>query len=78
MSVLQNSFSYSSVWFLTGEEEEEVYSYPSADPYMGEDKAFLDAVRSGDSSAIQSSYSDAAKTYQLSWDIRRSSEQYKN
>ena len=59
---------------FTGEEKEDVYYFPSADPYMGEDKAFLDAVRSGDSSHIKSSYSDAAKTYQLSWAVRRSSE----
>ncbi len=59
---------------LQGEEEEQIYEFPSADPYLGEDRAFLEAVRSGDSSGIQSSYSDAAKTYQLSWDVRRASE----
>ena len=56
------------------EEEEKVYSFPSADPYLAEDEAFLQAVMSGDISNIQSSYADAAKTYQLSWDVRRSSE----
>lgn len=59
---------------LTGEHDEEVYHFPSADPYMNEDKVFLEAVRSGDHSGVQSTYSDAAKTYQLSWDVRRSSE----
>ncbi len=57
-----------------GEGKEEVYSFPTADPYLAEDKAFLQAVMSGDTSNIQSSYADAAKTYQLSWDVRRSSE----
>lgn len=59
-------------------EEEFVYPFPSADPYLVEDRAFLQAVASGDSSGIQSSYSDAAKTYKLSWDIRRASEVLNN
>ena len=61
-------------YFLAGEGKEVVYEFPTADPYMSEDRAFLDAVRSGDGSGIQSTYSDAAKTYQLSWRIRESSE----
>lgn len=59
---------------MTGEEEEEVHCFPLADPYMDEDNIFLKAVRSGDHSGIQSTYSDAAKTYQLSWNVRKSSE----
>ena len=55
-------------------EEEEIHHFPSADPYLGEDKVFLEAVRSGDDSTVQSSYSDAAKSYQLSWQVRRASE----
>ena len=52
-----------------------MYEFPSADPYLNEDRTFLEAVRSGDCSAIQSTYNDAAKSYQLSWDVRRSSEE---
>ena len=59
---------------LTGEGEEEVYRFPLADPYMDEDDIFLKAVGSGDHSGIRSTYSDAAKTYQLSWNVRKSSE----
>ena len=66
--------THCGIFIVEGEGEEQVYSFPTADPYLGEDKAFLEAVRSGDSSGIQSTYSDAEKTYKLSWDVRRASE----
>ena len=53
---------------------EEIYSFPTADPYLEEDRAFLEAVVSGDHSKIQSTYEDAFKTYQLTWNVRRASE----
>lgn len=62
------------VVFLLGTMEEEVLCYPEADPYMEEDRVFLEAVRSRDSSKIQSNYQDASKTYNLSWCVRRASE----
>ena len=57
---------------ITGDtDEEEVYSFPDADPYLAEDEVFLQAVREGDQSLVRSSYRDAAKSYQLSWDVTR-------
>lgn len=56
-------------------DENQVYHFPDADPYFKEDRCFLEAVRTGDKSLVRSSYSDAAKTYKLSWGIRRASEQ---
>lgn len=41
------------------------------DPYLSEDSVFLDAVRSGDASAVRSPYADAFRTYELTWAIRR-------
>ena len=55
----------------TGSIHDTVVSFPNDDPYLEEDKAFLEAVLSGDSGLIRSSYEDAAKTYELSWAIRR-------
>ena len=52
---------------------EEVFTYTGSDPYLAEDRAFLSAVKSGDSSHVLSSYADSAKTYALSWDIRNAS-----
>ena len=53
---------------------EEVLKFDGADPYLAEDKAFLSAVTSGDPSSILSGYGDAAKTYALSWAIRKASD----
>lgn len=57
----------------SGSDQETVYSFPYADPYLEEDRAFLAAVRARDTSLIRSSYEDAAKTYQFSWALRRAS-----
>lgn len=46
-----------------GQEPEEIKG--EGDIFAVEDRAFLDAVRSGDGSAIQSTYPDAAKTLEL-------------
>jgi predicted dehydrogenase len=43
------------------------------DPYLTEDAAFLDAVRSGDVAGIRSSYADAFRTHEFTWAIRRAS-----
>ena len=61
--------------FIGNTDEEKVYHFPTADPYLEEVKVFLEAVRCGNPDLIRSSYTDAAKTYKLSWDIRRASEQ---
>ena len=44
------------------------------DPYRKEVETFLEASRSRDDTHIQSSYQDAAKSYQLTWDIRLAGE----
>lgn len=38
---------------------------PAVDPYELEDKVFVDAVRTGDASAIRSSYADALRTHHV-------------
>ena len=59
---------------LGGGEKTEMLSFADDDPYLTEDRAFIDAVRAGDASGIRSSYADAMKTYELTWAIRRASE----
>lgn len=44
------------------------------DMYLGEMKAFIDAIESNDTSPILSSYDDAYHTYALSWAIRQASQ----
>ena len=51
-------------------EEEDVYSFPDDDPYMTEVCDFIEAIRTKNAKQIESSYSDAAKTYSLTWAIR--------
>lgn len=50
------------------------YAFPEQDSFYNELCAFIKAVRSGDRSVIESTYQDAAKTYQFTWKIRRSGE----
>ena len=65
---------YKIIHVLGNTDEEKIYHFPTADPYLEEVKVFLAAVRSGNPDMIRSPYADAAKTYRLSWDIRRASE----
>lgn len=44
------------------------------DPYLTEDAAFLEAVRSGDAAGIRSSYADAFRTHEFTWAIRRAAQ----
>lgn len=55
-------------------EQTETLDFAAADPYLSEDRAFIDAVRRGDASGVRSSYADAMRTYELTWAIRRASE----
>ncbi len=48
-----------------------VYKFENDDPYYTELEEFINAVRTGDKSAIASPYEDAAKTYSFTWAIRR-------
>jgi predicted dehydrogenase len=54
-------------------DDEEVFTFPDADPYLAEDKAFLTAVTTRDPSHVLCSYSDAAKTYSLTCAISTAS-----
>ncbi len=53
----------------------EVLNFADDDPYMAEDQALIDAVRRRDPASIRSTYADAMETYELTWAIRRASEQ---
>ncbi len=55
-------------------EQTETMDFAADDPYLTEDRVFIDAVRSGDASGIRSTYVDAMKTYELTWAIRRAGE----
>jgi predicted dehydrogenase len=46
-----------------------VYPFPD-DPYLTEDRAFLEAILDGDCSKIRSLYGDAVETYKLSYRIQ--------
>jgi len=54
----------------------QVYKFPD-DPYLTEDKVFLEAIQSRDTTKIRSSYSDAVETYKLSYQIQKGSPQKK-
>ncbi|XP_033751488.1 uncharacterized protein UNK4.17-like [Pecten maximus] len=55
--------------------EDRDFTFEGSDSYSTELKTFMEAVRTNDQSLIKSSYSDAAKTYELTWAIRLSGEQ---
>ena len=57
-------------------EEEQIFHFGDCDPYMEELQTFIRAVRTGDQNLIASSYSDATKTYLMTWAIRNASEQH--
>ena len=52
-------------------EKEEIFHFGDCDYFMEELETFIKAVRTGDRSIIASSYNDAAKTYRMTWAIRR-------
>lgn len=52
-----------------GSEELEEITFAEDDPYLSENEAFVEAVRSGDSALVRSSYADALKTHELAWDV---------
>lgn len=51
--------------------EDKDYTFEDDDCYKEELETFIKAVRAKDQSLIQSSYADAAKTYDFTWAIRR-------
>jgi predicted dehydrogenase len=52
-----------------GREETEVIEVGGDDPYLAEDRAFIEALRTGDRSGIRCGYADALRTYELTWAI---------
>jgi len=73
---LENPYSVCKLQVRRGGDKVEVFDFSadqdlSADPYYNEVKYFIDAIRTGDQSLIRSSYTDAFKTYELTWDIQR-------
>jgi len=55
---------------LPDSEETITEQFGTDDPYLEEDKLFLEAVLGGDKKKIASSYEDAFNIYKLSWKIR--------
>ena len=55
-------------------EDVETFEFAGDDTYLTEDQVFIEAVRTGDPTGIRSSYEDAAKTYELTWAIRRAAQ----
>ncbi|KAK3608320.1 hypothetical protein CHS0354_030770 [Potamilus streckersoni] len=51
--------------------EHQDFTFEDDDSYLREIETFIHAVRERDQSNIKSSYDDAAKTYQMTWAIRR-------
>lgn len=57
------------VEIFDGDMDRQVYHFADDDPYLTEDKVFLEAIQSRDSSKIRSPYADAVETYKLSYRI---------
>jgi predicted dehydrogenase len=55
---------------------EECFTFPEGEDnfYEKEIATWLNAIRTGDATGIQSSYEDAFKSFELTWAIRHSSE----
>ncbi|CAL4070016.1 unnamed protein product [Meganyctiphanes norvegica] len=54
-----------------GNDDEHVYTFENEDPYMKELETFIQAVKRKDTKQVKSTYADAAKSYLLTWAIRR-------
>jgi len=50
-------------------EETKVMRFGDDDPYLAEDAAFVEALRTGDRGKIRSRYEDAFRTHELTWAI---------
>ncbi len=57
-----------------GGENVETLDFSDDDPYLSEAETFIQAVRTGNASAIRCTYADALKTHQLTWAIRRATQ----
>lgn len=59
-----------------GSDVVEVYPTPGDDPFQSEIDAFIDVVEGKPNAKILSGYEDAAKTYEMTWAIRNSAEEW--
>lgn len=51
----------------SGSDQTRWLDFANDDPYLAEDKAFIDAIRAGSPAGVRSRYTDALETYRLSW-----------
>lgn len=61
-----------------GDDHEERHTFADDDPFFSEISNFVDTIEGGPDPYILSSFSDAAKTYELTWAIRAASEKIRN
>ncbi|WVF70604.1 hypothetical protein IAT40_005396 [Kwoniella sp. CBS 6097] len=59
-----------------GSDQIEVHPTPGDDPYQTEMNHFIDHIEGGPEPELLSTYEDAARTYELTWAIRNSSEEW--
>ncbi|WVQ97323.1 hypothetical protein IAU59_004434 [Kwoniella sp. CBS 9459] len=59
-----------------GSDQIEVHPTPGDDPYQTEMNHFIDNIENGPEPDLLSTYEDAARTYELTWAIRNSSEEW--
>jgi predicted dehydrogenase len=72
--ILKDPYDKNEITFRApGDEVPRTMTVPN-DPYWEEIETFIDAVKSKNSEKIKSSYSDAFKTYEATWAIRRAAE----
>jgi predicted dehydrogenase len=64
--IATDGFTGSRLWGVTATR----YVPTGNDPFLDEDRAFLEAVRTGDASRLFSSYADALRTHRLTTSIR--------
>lgn len=57
-----------------GGDQTEVRDFGDDDPYLTEDTAFIDAIRSGRTGPIRSRYDDAFKTHRFAWAIAQAAQ----
>ncbi|WVR05861.1 hypothetical protein IAU60_002887 [Kwoniella sp. DSM 27419] len=59
-----------------GSDQIEIHPTPGDDPYQTEINHFIDRIEGGPEPSLLSTYEDAARTYELTWAIRNSSEEW--
>jgi hypothetical protein len=57
-----------------GSDPEEMMDFSADDPYLTEDRVFLDAVKTRNGELIRSRYADAFRTHQFTWAIAQAAQ----